>query len=204
LQDLVCYTTLPLYAGIAYLTLPLMTAVFNHQVASTLIFPVAVLCLGYYMNGTLTVPYVYSLAVGKPQITSHLSFQAAFIVVPVAVASVALFGVAGAGLGYLAYHVFFYAVGIPRYCRECLELPASSWYRHVGVVLLAGAATYGAGFLIAWLAAGLGTAALLAAFLVASAIFTFIAVRLVDPSLRAATTRFLQQTNRRQTSGRAA
>jgi O-antigen/teichoic acid export membrane protein len=203
LQDLICYATLPLYAGIAYLTLPLMTAVFNHQVASALLLPVAVLCLGYYMNGTLTLPYVYSLAVGKPQITSRLSFLAAFIVVPVAVVSIARFGVAGAGLGYLAYHLFFYAVGIPRYCRECLQLPASSWYRHVGVVLLAGAATYGTGFLIAWLAAGLGTAALIAAFIAASAIFAFIAVRLVDPGLRAAAARFLQQTNRQQT-GRAA
>jgi hypothetical protein len=45
---------------------------------------------------------------------------------------------------------------------------------------------------------------LIVAFLVASAIFTFIAVRLVDPSLRAAAARFLQPTNRQQTSGRAA
>jgi O-antigen/teichoic acid export membrane protein len=204
LQDLVCYTTLPLYAGIAYVTLPLMTVVFNHQVAATLLLPVAVLCLGYFMNGTLTMPYVYSLAVAKPQITSRLSFLAAFIVVPVAVVSVALFGVAGAGLGYLAYHVFFYAVGVPRYCHECLQLPASSWYRQVGVVLLIGAATYGTGFLVAWLAAGLSTAALILSFIVASLIFTLIAARLVDPGLREAAARFLRPMNGQKTSRTAA
>ncbi len=204
LQDLVCYATLPLYAGIAYLTLPLMTAVFDHQIASTLLFPVAVLCLGYYMNGTLAMPYVYSLAVGRPQITSRLSFLAGFIVVPVAVASVARFGVAGAGLGYLAYHVFFYAVGIPRYYRECLQLPASSWYRQVGVVSLTGAATYGTGFLVAWLLAGLGTSALISAFIVASLIFAFVAARLMDPGLRDAAARFLRPTNGQKTSRHAA
>jgi O-antigen/teichoic acid export membrane protein len=184
LQDLVCFATFPLYAGIAYLTLPLLSAVFDRQVAVVLLFPVAVLCLGYFMNGTLVMPYMYSLAVGKPQITSRLSLAAVFILVPVTLAGVARFGVAGASLGYLSYHLFFYAVAIPRYCRDCLQIRTSSWYFQTGRVAVAGAATYGLGWVVAWLTAGLATLALAIAFVVASLLFSILAIRLVDPGLR--------------------
>jgi O-antigen/teichoic acid export membrane protein len=184
LQDLVCVTTLPLYAGITYLTLPLLTAVFDHRVAAAVLFPVAVLCLGYFMNGTIVLPYMYSLAVGKPQITSSLSFAAVFIVVPVTVVGVARFGVAGASLGYLCYHLFFYAVAIPKYCRDCLQVPVSGWYGQVGRTAVAGAATYGLGWLVAWFTAGSATIALAVAFVIATLLFSIMAIRLVDPSLR--------------------
>ena len=192
LQDLVCVTTLPLYVGIIFLTVPLLTAVFDRQVAAAVLFPVAVLCLGYFMNGMLVLPYMYSLAVGKPQITSSLSLAAVFIVVPVTVAGVARFGVAGASLGYLCYHLFFYAVAIPKYCRECLQMPASSWYRQVGRMAAAGAATYGLGWLVAWFTAGSATFALSIAFVIATLLFSVIAIRLVDPSLRHAAFAFIR------------
>jgi O-antigen/teichoic acid export membrane protein len=192
LQDLVCFATFPLYAGIAYLTLPLLTAVFDRQVAVALLFPVVVLCLGYFMNGTLVMPYMYSLAVGKPQITSRLSLAAVFILVPVTVAGVARFGVAGASLGYLSYHLFFYAVAIPRYCRDCLQIRTSSWYFLTGRVALAGAATYGLGWIVAWLTAGLATIALAVAFVIASLLFSMLAIRLIDPGLRDAAVALLR------------
>jgi O-antigen/teichoic acid export membrane protein len=204
LQDLVCYTTLPLYAGIAYLTMPIMTAVFNQHVATTLMLPVGVLCVGYYMNGTLAMPYMYSLAVGKPQITSGLSLLAVFIGVPVAVVSIAIFGLAGAGFGYLSYHLLFYAVGIPRYCRECLQIPPSMWYRQTATVMVAGAGTYGTGFAVAWLAGGLGAAALVWAFVAASLVFTVVALRLVDPGLRETAARFFRATSGQTAPRRAA
>jgi len=185
-------TTLPLYVGIIFLTVPLLTAVFDRQVAAAVLFPVAVLCLGYFMNGMLVLPYMYSLAVGKPQITSSLSLAAVFIVVPVTVAGVARFGVAGASLGYLCYHLFFYAVAIPKYCRECLQMPASSWYRQVGRMAAAGAATYGLGWLVAWFTAGSATFALSIAFVIATLLFSVIAIRLVDPSLRHAAFAFIR------------
>jgi O-antigen/teichoic acid export membrane protein len=204
LQDLVCFATFPLYAGIAYLTLPLLTAVFDRQVAVALLFPVAVLCLGYFMNGTLVMPYMYSLAVGKPQITSRLSLVAVFVVVPVTVAGVARFGVAGASLGYLSYHLFFYAVAVPRYCRDCLQVPTFSWYAQTGRVAVTGAVTYGLGWVVAWLTAGLAPIALAVAFVIASVTFSILAIRLVDPGLRDAAVAVLRPGARRLLPRKAA
>ena len=192
LQDLVCFVTLPLYAGIVFLSLPAFSAVFGEGVAHALLLPVAVLCLGYYMNGTLVMPYVYSLAVGKPHITSRFSLAALFIVVPVTVASVAVFGVTGATLGYLSYHLFFYVVGIPRYARDCLERPAREWYQHVARPIGAGMLTYGTAWLVAWRAAGLSTAALVVGLVLASIAFTLITARVANPELRAHVLRWLR------------
>lgn len=202
LQDLVCFGTVPLYAALIFISPPLLGTLFGAHVAQQLLFPVAVLCLGYYLNGTLTVPYVYSLAVGKPHITSRITFQAVFIIVPVTVGSVALLGVTGAGIGYLAYHLFIYLVGVPQYCRQCLGIPTRTWYRHAATVLSLGAATYGIGFLLAARFGGLRLVALAAMFVLASMLFIAAAFRLVDPDLRAL---LLGRLGRRQgTAARAA
>jgi O-antigen/teichoic acid export membrane protein len=184
-HDLVCYGTAPVYAAIAYASLPLFTMLFGPSTAQSLLLPVVILCLGYYANGTLSVLYVYSLAVGKPEITSRYSLLAALISLPLTVISVARFGLAGASLGFLSYHLFFYAVAIPVYCRECLGVPATEWYRHLGRVLGLAAATYGTGFaLVEWFWA-MQPVALLLVFAVASTGFTLVAYRWVDPELRA-------------------
>jgi len=184
LQDLVCFGTIPVFGAIALLGPPLLRAVFGIAVARSLLFPVAALCLGYYLNGTLMIPYLHSLAVGKPEITSRLTLIALAIVVPVTVGSVAVIGVSGASFGYLAYHLFFYAVGVPRYCRECLGIPVMSWYAPVSKALALAGATYGvAALTLAFLHIadwpGVG-----AAVIVASAIFAVVAYRLIDPTLR--------------------
>ena len=184
LQELVSYLTVPLYAGIVYLSLPLFNSLFGAAVSRSLLLPVAILCLGSYLNATLTVPYVYSLAVGKPQITSSLSLQAVFVVVPVTIASVAILGIAGASFGYLAYHLYLYAVGVPRYCRECLEIAPSSWYRPVAAILTLAASTYGLGWLIASRLGRLGLPILALAFAIASVAFVLAASRMIHPSLR--------------------
>jgi len=195
LQDLVCYATVPLYAGLVYVSPPLFGTLFGGHVAQMLLFPVAVLCVGYFLNGTLTIPYVYSVAVGKPEITSRLTFRLVFIIVPLTVACVALFGVAGAGIGYLTYHVFIYLVGVPQYCRQCLRIPMRSLYRHTATVLLLAGATYGIGFLVAAGVGRLQLPALAATFLLASIVFAAAASRLVDPGLRALLLGVLRRTS---------
>jgi len=185
-QDLVCFVTVPVYAAIAYVSLPLLTVVFGASTSQSLLLPVVILCLGYYANGTLSLLYVYSLAVGKPELTSRFSFLAALVSVPVTVLSVARFGLAGASFGFLSYHLFFYAVAIPTYCRACLGTPAGQWYRHLVRVLALATATYGVGFAVAAWLFNLHAAALLTTFVVASAGFGLFAYRLIDPKLRAA------------------
>jgi O-antigen/teichoic acid export membrane protein len=192
LQDVVCYLTVPLYAAVIYVSVPLFSVLFSSSVARALLLPVAILALGFYANGTLTIPYIYSLAMGKPEITSSLSLQALLLVVPITIASVALFGLTGAGLGFLSYHVFFYVAGVPRYCRECLRIAPSLWYAHAGKILALAAATYGLGFLAAS-QLGSGLPALAAAFVVASIGFAGVGFRTIDPDLRATLSRALRR-----------
>jgi O-antigen/teichoic acid export membrane protein len=184
LQELVCFGTIPVFGAIALLSTPLLRTVFGPAMAQALLLPVVVLCLGYYLNGTLTMPYLHSLAVGKPEITSRLSLAALLLVVPVTVACVAIMGVSGAAFGYLAYHVFFYIVGVPRFCRECLRIRVMAWYQPVWRAGLLAIGTYGvAGLALGWLRLD-GWPPTVALTAAATLIFAALAYRLIDPALR--------------------
>ncbi len=171
LQALVTLSTPALFALIAFFSLPLFTLLFNAGVATSLWAPVALLCLGQYMNGTLAVPNVFSIAVGRPQISARLNFVALFTVLPLTIVFVSAFGLTGAGLSWVSYHVFAYAYFVPPVCRTCLLISPIAWYRETGRVLALIAATYGAVWLsLTWL--GLtSTPLLLAGFALASAGF---------------------------------
>lgn len=190
LHDLVSFLTVPLYAGAIYISLPLFTALFGRSAANTLLLPVAILAAGYYANGTLSVLYVYSLAMGKPELTSRFSLGAVLITVPLTVVAVARLGLAGASLGFLAYHLLFYAVAIPAYCRACPGIPVARWYRQLLAVVGLAAATYG----LAWIPAaafGLSLASLSVTYLVATTLFALVAIRMIGPELREAVTLLL-------------
>src|SRR5260370_8147128 len=85
LQDLVCYGTFPLYAGITFAAVPVYTYVFNAGVAQRLLLPTAFLALGSWMNATISIPYMLSVAMGKPQIAARLNLYALLIVLPATV-----------------------------------------------------------------------------------------------------------------------
>jgi len=83
LQDLLCYGIVPIFAIIPFAALPLFSYIFNIHTAQLLLLPTILLCIGFYMNGTLTIPYVFSLAIGEPGIAVRLNFYALFVVLPV-------------------------------------------------------------------------------------------------------------------------
>ncbi|MBE3128771.1 MAG: oligosaccharide flippase family protein [Actinobacteria bacterium] len=147
LQDLICFITIPIFAAVIFATLPLFTYLFNEEIAKTLLFPVTFLSLGFYMNGTLNLPYQFSLAVGKPEITVRSATYALFIVLPVTALLIYQFGLAGAGLSWLLYNLFVYAYAVPRICNECMEISVWTWYSHVLKVYILASLTYG----IAWI-----------------------------------------------------
>src|SRR5439155_20613464 len=62
LQDLVCYGTLPLFAGICFAAQPVYAYVFDAAAAQELLLPTALLALGTWMNATLSIPYMLSIA----------------------------------------------------------------------------------------------------------------------------------------------
>jgi O-antigen/teichoic acid export membrane protein len=185
LQDLLCYVTVPMFAAIPFAARPLFTFVLNAQAARMLFWPVTFLCVGFCMNGTLGIPYVFSLAVGKPQIAARSNYYALFAVLPVTALLVYKFGIAGAGFSWIFYHLFTYAYLVPRICSECLEMPVWKWYIHVFKVFGLAGLTYGGAWAIITLVGPLSVLSLALSYTFASVAFVAAAYRLIDDELRA-------------------
>jgi O-antigen/teichoic acid export membrane protein len=149
LHEFLCLAMVPMLASIPFVLLPLFSYVLNEEAARRLLVPTILLCVGFYMNGTLNVPHVFSLAVGKPGIAARSNFYALFVVLPVTVVLIYFFGLVGAGLSWVFYHFFCYSYGVPRMCRECLKIPVWRWYSHVFRIFAVVGLTYGmAGFIL--------------------------------------------------------
>jgi O-antigen/teichoic acid export membrane protein len=186
LQDLICLGTVPLFAALALYAHGLLGFIFGAEIARTLILPMVLLCAGFYMHGTLIVPYLVSLAAGKPDISAKANVWAVFVIVPATIGLIAVFGVAGAAASWVAYQGLLYAFAVPAICAECLGMPARDWFRHVGRIVGAAGLTYG-------LAGGalrtLGDASLLAvtaAYVIATLAFLCEACWLMGADLRGA------------------
>lgn len=151
LQDLLCYGIVPIFTAIPFALLPLFSYILNEEAARLLFLPTTLLCLGFYMNGSLNIPYVFSLAVGKPGIAARMNFYALFVVLPVTALLIYFLGLTGAGLSWVFYHVFVYSYGVPRICSECLEIPVWKWYLHVLKIFILVGLTYG----VAWIFLGI-------------------------------------------------
>jgi O-antigen/teichoic acid export membrane protein len=184
IQDLICFGTIPVFAAVPFAAPPLFSRVFDQQAAQLLLLPATFLCIGYYMNGALTVPYVASLAVGRPDITARQNALALFIVPPVSAIAIYWFGLNGAGFSWVVYHIFAYSYGLPRICRDCLGMPARVWYWHVLRILGPALVIYGG----AWIAlASLGNFSipyLAAAYVLGTVVYCALALRIMTDEQR--------------------
>jgi O-antigen/teichoic acid export membrane protein len=184
LQDLVTFGTLPLFTGVCFAALPVYAYVFNSGVAQRLLLPTAFLALGYWMNGAMVMPYMLSIAMGKPQIAARLNLYALFVVLPVTAVLILEFGLPGAGFSWVFYHLFAYAYMIPRICRECLNSPPWGWYLQVGKVLGLAAITYGVAWLVVVATGAFTLPVLVLAYLLGSAAFAVGAYVMIGSDLR--------------------
>ncbi len=184
LQDLVTFATLPLFTGICFAALPVYAYVFNQGVAQRLLLPTAFLAMGYWMNGTMTMPYMLSIAMGRPQIAARLNLYAIFVVLPVTAVLILVFGLPGAGFSWVFYHLFAYAYMVPRICRACLGQPPWAWYLQVLRVLGLGAVTYGLAWLVVSATGAFTLPVLVLAYLLGSAAFALGAYAMIGPDLR--------------------
>jgi hypothetical protein len=137
------------------------------------------------MNGTLTIPYFVSLAVGRPDIGARQNVLALFIGPPVSALAIYRFGLSGAGFSMMLLHVFLYLYGLPRVCRECIGIPPRTWYWHVLRIIASALLIYGSAWgLITWVGR-FSILALATGYVVASIIYGAVAYELMDDSLRA-------------------
>jgi O-antigen/teichoic acid export membrane protein len=184
LHDLVCYGTLPLFTGLCFAAVPVYTYVFNAGVAQRLLVPTAFLALGTWMNATISIPYMLSVAMGKPYIAARLNLYALVVVLPVTALLILRFGIAGAGFSWVFYHLFAYAYMVPHICRECLSEPARAWYLHVLKVLGLAIVTYGPAWLVVTLTDVYSLPIAILAYAVATAAFGVGAYLMIGPDLR--------------------
>jgi len=184
LQDLLCFGIVPIFAAIPFALLPLFSYMINEETAKLLLLPTTLLCVGFYMNGTLNIPYVFSLAVGKPGITARMNFYALFIVLPVTGLLIYFLGLTGAGLSWVFYHIFAYSYGVPIICSKCLRIPVWKWYSHVLTIFFLVGSSYGVGWVILDMVDKYSIALLATAYLGASIVFLGGAYFMINEELR--------------------
>jgi len=185
LQDLVSFGSAPIFALIPFASPPLLSYLFSPSVADSLLLPATFLSLGFYMNAMLVVPFIASLAVGRPQIATQSNLVALVVVLPVTAALVITFGLAGAAFSWVFYHIFAYVYQIPRYSRQCLRMPTREWYARLLRVSVTIAVSYGLAWAILSVVHASSVLALALAFLAATIVYLVGAYRLVGPELRA-------------------
>jgi O-antigen/teichoic acid export membrane protein len=193
LQDLICFGMVPLFAAAVFGALPVYSYLFNRQTAWLLLLPTTLLCLGFFLNATVIIPYTYSVALGRPDIASRSYVLAIFVVVPVTTTLIFLFGLTGAASSWIVYNLFLYAYMIPRICRHCLLFGVWGWYIHVLKALALAAITYGSAWILIASLGSYSTLDLAAAYLAASAAFLGAALWMIGPQLKETIRRLPQQ-----------
>jgi O-antigen/teichoic acid export membrane protein len=186
LQDLVCLGMLPLFAVVAFGAVPLYTYLFSHETALLLLIPTMLLCLGFYMSATVSIPYTLSVAVGRPEIAYRSNLRALFIVLPAATLLTYFYGLPGAAATWVIYYLFLYVAMIPNIMRECLRAAAAVWYAHLGRILLLAVLCYGLAWAVAAAPSNYSTLQLATGYLVATAAFAAGGLVLIGPESRAA------------------
>lgn len=185
LQALVCFGAAPLFAAVPFAVRPVYEFVFDAATAGLLLAPLTLVAIGFYLNGTLMLPYMASLAVGRPDIALRSNLWALIAVLPATVVLVRTFGLTGAGLSWVGYQLFAYGYTARRIRAECLGIPWADFLQPT--VRAAGTALslYGLAWAGAW-AAGSGPGALAIGWSLATVAYSMVAVRFVGSDLGAA------------------
>jgi O-antigen/teichoic acid export membrane protein len=184
LQDLVCYGLVPVFAAVIFSARPLFRYLLNEDAARVLLLPTALLSVGWYMNATLNIPAILSLAVGRADIGARQNLYALLLVLPVTTWLIWRWGLVGAGLSSVFYHLYAYAYGARRVASECLGVEPLSWYLHVFKVFGLALSIYGTGWLFMVLALQNSIASLALIYLVATSAFLCVSYLIMGEELR--------------------
>jgi O-antigen/teichoic acid export membrane protein len=143
LQDLISFGTLPIFIGVAFASFPLFSYVLNVQTAKILLLPTVLLCVGFYMNGTLNFPHIFAIAANRPGISARQNLYALFLILPLMLVSVHYLRLTGAAFCWILYQIFGYFYGVRRIYRECLGIRASAYYLYMLRIFAVIFSTYG-------------------------------------------------------------
>jgi O-antigen/teichoic acid export membrane protein len=193
LQDLLCFGIVLVFAAIPFAALPLFSYILNEEAARLLLLPTVLLCMGFYMNGTMTIPYAFSLAVGKPGIAARLNLYTLLVAPPVTSFLIYYLGLTGAGLAWVFSQILAYFYFVPRICRECMKISVWEWYLQVFKAIALAGSTYGIAWIILGMIGNYSILFLTTAYIGASVVFLIAAYFLISDELREMLLRILNR-----------
>jgi quinol-cytochrome oxidoreductase complex cytochrome b subunit len=105
-----------LFAAVPFAVVPVFSMVFGRAAAWELLAPLSLVALGFFLNSTITVPYMLSLAAGQPDITVRLNLHALWVTLPATAGLVVRFGLLGGSIvdaNALLRSYIWHCIGIP-------------------------------------------------------------------------------------------
>lgn len=148
LQDLVCFVNAPLLALISFAIFPVLSYTFNEDIAKQLLLPTILVCIGFYISATLRLPQQLAVAMGRPEIEMKTNGYSLIIMLPLTALLIYFWGLTGVGVAFILRRLYHYVFAVPKYCSECLRIPALEWYGHVLKFFILLSLTYGVPWLI--------------------------------------------------------
>jgi len=171
LQELMLFINVPIFFSIVYASLPLFEFVFDSNVSEKLFYPTIILCLGFYINGSLSLPYRLVLAKGKSEIAVKQDLYALLFILPFVIFLVFQFGITGAASGLLLYMIFGCFYMIPRLYRECIFERSGEFYILLIKMLILAFISYGLIFVFMYNFYAMEVINILVAYCIASILF---------------------------------
>ena len=197
LQDLICYGMIPIYGFIIFIFLPVFSYILTKEIAQSLLLPVVLLCLGFYMQNTGNIPHYFSLAVGKPEISLRLNLYVLIINLPLTFILIFYFGLTGAALSVISSRIISYSYGVPRICKECLKITPREWYAHVLRVFILSTLTYGIAWIVTLINGKFTFLALLTSYIVSTLAFLTGTFYMIGNELRTTMFSYFQSLKKR-------
>lgn len=146
LQEVILFANVPIFALVIYASLPLFTFIFDENVSKELLFPSVILSFGFYLNGSLSLPYRILLVKGRTEIAVKQDLFALIFILPFVIIAVYFFGLVGASLGLLLYVTFSCFYMVPKVYRLCLNIKSWEFFKLLSKVIFLGLLTYGTTF----------------------------------------------------------
>jgi O-antigen/teichoic acid export membrane protein len=176
LQDLQCLLAAPVLALVLYAETPLVSYAFDPGVARAMILPLAVLCMGFFLQMAVATPMAMLIASGAPGLVARASACGLAVGAPIGLAGAIALGMPGAALFFLVYNLALCWYMVSRGASRYLGMAPGDWYLHMGRILVIALVVYAAPLALV-LRLGPSTLTLAAVYVVASAVFCTIAFR---------------------------
>jgi O-antigen/teichoic acid export membrane protein len=148
IQDLVVFSSVPLFAAAVYVGLPGLSFIFDTATAQDLFAPFLFLCLGLYLNAVLTIPQIFTLACGNSGIEAKQHILDALIYPAAAFFLILEYGLVGASLAMVLLQSLHVLYGLRRSYKECFKRSYLGFCLHQAKILLFACLVFGAPFSI--------------------------------------------------------